>query len=101
MPTILGSTAAHHKVHTASHQAMKNIFRNRQLGTSRRYNRERDKPAMLGTEHSASETPGDAEDDIRFDYELRDPLSVYGRVIVVVAALGLLGIVAAAVLKIC
>ncbi len=95
MPTTLGSTAADHKAHAAYHKAMKNIFRNRQLGESRRSNWEHDKPAMLGTEYSASDTPGNADDDIRFDYELRDPLSVYGRVIVLAAVLVLLGIAAA------
>jgi hypothetical protein len=94
-------TAADHKTHAAYHRAMKNIFRNRQLGESRRCEephrgREHDKPAMLGTDHSASDTPGNAEDDIRFDYELSDPLSVYGRVLVIAVALVLLGIVAAA-----
>jgi hypothetical protein len=40
---------------------------------------------MLNTRHRASDTPGDSADDVRFDYELRDPFSIYGVAAIVVA----------------
>lgn len=80
---ILGSSSANRKTHAAFHQSMKNIFRNRQLGDGPRRNREHDKPAMLDTRRSASDTPEESEDDIRFDYELRDPLSLCGVAVIV------------------
>jgi hypothetical protein len=87
MPTTLGSTTADQKTHAAFHRAMKNIFRNRQLGDAPRRNREHDKPAMLDTPRSASDTPEDSQDDIRFDYELRDPFSLYGAALLAVLVL--------------
>lgn len=78
LPTTLGSSDAPLKSHAAFHKAMKNIFRRNQLGDGPRRNREHDKPAMLGTKRSATDTPTETHDDIRFDYEMRDPLSVFG-----------------------
>ena len=86
MPT-LGSSSADRKTHAAFHQAMKNIFRTRQLGDGPRLNREHDKPAMLDTRRSASDTPGESTDDVRFDYELRDPFSVCGAAAIAVLIL--------------
>jgi hypothetical protein len=51
---------------------------------------------LLDTRRSADDTPGESEDDIRFDYELRDPLSGYG--FAVIAALLLLIIAAGVIL---
>ena len=87
-PILLGSPTASMRSHQAFHRAMKNIFRKRQLGEGPRFNREHDKPAMLGTQRSASETPADAREEARFEVELRDSLSTYS--LVVAAGIALL-----------
>lgn len=76
-PILLGSPTASKRSHEAFHRAMKNIFRKRQLGEGPRFNREHDKPAMLGTQRSASDTPEDTCEEARFEVELRDSLSPY------------------------
>jgi hypothetical protein len=82
----LGSSSADRKTHAAFHQAMKNIFRTRQPGNGPRLNREHDKPATLNTSRSAGDTP-ESTDDVRFDYELRNPFSVYGAAAIAVIIL--------------
>jgi hypothetical protein len=62
-----------------------------------RFNRDHDKPAMLGTKHSAFDTPSDADDELHFDYELKDPLSFYGAAAVGVAAILLMSVIGLAI----
>ncbi len=79
-PILLGSPTSSQRSHAAFHRAMKNIFRKRQLGEGPRFNREHDKPAMLGTQRSASDTPSGSTEKARFETELRDSLSAHSLV---------------------
>jgi hypothetical protein len=67
-PLTLGSSDVGTKSHQAWSSAMRRIHRARQLGNGPRRNLEQDKPAMLGTARSASDTPADSASPVRYEW---------------------------------
>ena len=93
-PTLLGSSNADWKTHQAWSSAMRRIYRAKQLGSAPSFNREHDKPAMLGTARSASDTPREPESDVRFAPNDGAPAPFWSAGAVIIAALALATIAA-------